>query len=359
MSGSRPAVLVLVFLMILALSGSSLAQGERSAIFILNPSARSAGMGGGGVADYTDAANVYFNPANCAFLDKVYVNGFYGKLVPDLANDVYFLNTGVSGAMLVSSDEDVDVSIGTSVRFGYLSYGDWEATSPSGENLGTASSHETYLSLTLTGGLTIGDRIRGGLGLSIKPVWINLAPSWATLEGTEGNGHTLAFDVGLVMSADIIKEEAITITPTAGVSLLNFGSSITFDNRDQAASLPKNLHFGGGIIVSILSEEFANSLGKDTPLVRVAAFFDMMDDQTVSDSDLIKSYGCEIALLKMLFLRVGKHDDERGHIKDWTYGVGAGISTAMFSVRFDYAKFPQSSDLESVDKYDVAMGIKF
>jgi len=346
--------------MILALSGSSLAQGESgAAIFILNPSARSAGMGGGGVADYTDAANVYFNPANCSFLDGIYMNGFYGKLVPELASDVYFINTGISGAMSLSDSKNTALSLGASLRFGYLSYGEWEATSPSGENLGTASSHEKYLSFTLASGLTIGDRIRGGLGLSIKPVWISLAPAWASLEGTDNNAHTLAFDVGLVMSADIIKEEAITITPTAGVSLLNFGSSMTFSNRDQTASLPKNLYFGGGIIVSVLSEEFASSLGKDTPLVRFAGFFDMMDDQVVSDSDLIKSYGCEIALLQMLFLRVGKHEDEWGDINGRTYGVGLGISTAMFSVRLDYAKFPQSSDLKSVDKYDVVLGIKF
>jgi hypothetical protein len=46
-------------------------------------------MGETGVADNSDPANIYFNPANVVGSPKVYVQGARWGVAPDLADDVW------------------------------------------------------------------------------------------------------------------------------------------------------------------------------------------------------------------------------------------------------------------------------
>jgi hypothetical protein len=304
------------------------AQGESGAgSLIIPPGARANGMGQSFVALADDATAMWWNPAGLGFVDRGAVDLMHSQLVPDLASDVFFEYIG--GVYRI---QGIGV-IGAAVQ--YLTYGEWVHTKLTPEDLGTAKSWEIA---PMVGGAV---RLMEGLsvGMNIKFVYISLAPAWATIEGTDGTGHSVAVDFGGLWKVPDFGIGGFTVSRlNLGLAVTNLGPSITFINRDQAASLPRNLRGG-----------FAYSpIWGDVGRLTVAAEV----NRPMVEFERSNTYhvGAEFVYTNLIALRVGYVHDKDGNIKDPTYGLGFVFNNR---VRIDWSSVPQDRDLARVHRWSL------
>lgn len=315
---------------ILILAPSVRAQGESGAgSLIIPPGARANAMGQTYVAIADDATAMWWNPAGLGFIDHAAVDLMHSQLVPDLAADVFFEYIGG-----VYRLQGIGV-IGASVQ--YLTYGEWVHTKLTPEELGTASSWE--IAPMIGGAVRLGERL--ALGMNLKFVYVSLAPSWATIEGTSGTGHSVAVDLGglwKVPDFDVLGFPVRRLN--LGLAVTNLGPSITFINRDQAASLPRNLR-GGFAYTPVLG---------DAARLTVAAEV----NRPLVEFERSNTYhaGAEFVYAELIAVRAGYLHDEDGWIKDYTYGLGF-----MFNNRFriDWSSVPQAEELARVHRWSVGV----
>jgi len=321
------AVVVLVALY----SGSLYAQGEAGAdCLIIAPSARANGMGQSYVALSDDATGIWWNPGGMAFVNMS-VDLMHSQLVPDLASDVFYEYFG--GAYRFEGIGTIGMAVV------YLTYGEWEHTKMSPESLGKASSWE--VAPTISGAIKLMDQI--GIGMNLKFVYVSLAPAWATLEGQEGRGHSVAVDIGALWKVPDFNMLGFKVSKlNLGLSLTNLGPSITFVNRDQAASLPRNLRVGFSYT------PFFRDFGRLTMAAEV--------NRPLVEFDRSNTFhvGGEFVYIDLIAVRAGYIHDQDGNIKDPTYGLGFIFNNRY---RIDWASIPQSQELSRVHRWSV--GITF
>ncbi|MBN1886266.1 MAG: PorV/PorQ family protein [Candidatus Krumholzibacteriota bacterium] len=319
-------------LILLTLSATAaFAQGEAGASsLIIPPSARANGMGQSFVAIADDATAIWWNPAGIAFVDRA-VDLMHTQLVPDLASDVFFDYIGG-----VYSLEGIG-TIGAALL--YLTYGDYEVTRLDPNPVGTASAWE--VAPTLSGAVKIFDTI--GIGMNVKYVYVSLAPDWATIEGQEGKGHSVAIDFGALWKIPDFSVGGFMVRNlNLGFAVTNLGPSITYVDSDQAADLPRNMRLG------FAYTPVANEFGTLT----VAADY----NRPMVEFERSSTYhaGAEFVYAQLFAARGGYIHDKDGDIKDATYGLGFILNKR---VRFDWSTVPQSSDLGRVHRW--SLGVTF
>ena len=324
-------VVAIAVLLVVAWSYSVMAQGEAGASsLIIPPSARANAMGQSYVALSDDATAIWWNPGGIAFLGTV-VDLMHTQLVPDLASDVFYEYIGGTYKL-----EGMG-TIGLAVL--YLTYGDYEVTRMDPIPIGTASAWE--VAPTVSGAIKIMDSI--GIGMNLKFVYVSLAPDWATLEGQEGKGHSVAVDIGGLWRVPEFNMLGYRISRlNLGFCVSNLGPSITYVDSDQAADLPRNLRFG-----------FAYSpLYNDVSRLTVAADF----NRPLVEFDRSNTYhfGGEFVYANLIAIRGGYIHDKDGDIKNATYGLGFIFNDR---VRIDWASVPQSEELGRVHRWSV--GVSF
>ena len=315
-----------------AASSAAFAQGESGAgSLIIPPGARANGMGQsfGAIAD--DATAMWWNPAGMAFVDYHAVDLMHSQLVPDLASDVFFEYIG--GIYKIKG-------IGTiGFALQYLTYGEWEATSPENVSLGTASSYE--IAPMLGGAIKLGNQL--SLGMNLKFIYINLAPAEVTIEGTSGTGSSVAVDFGAMWKVPDFGLAGVNIRRLdLGLTVSNLGPSITYINRDQAADLPRNLR--GSIAYTPVLSDVSKWLitGEiNRPMV---------------EWERSNTYhiGTEFLYSNLIALRLGYIHDQDGAIKAATYGLGFVFNDR---VRIDWASVPQAEELARVHRW--SLGVNF
>jgi hypothetical protein len=255
----------------------------------------------------------------------------HSQLVPDLASDVFFEYIG--GVYKIKGMG----AIGFALQ--YLTYGEWTVTGTTPEELGTASSWE--IAPMLGGALKLGDQV--SIGMNLKFIYISLAPAWATLEGTEGTGSSVAVDFGALWKIpDFGISGAMIRRMSLGLTVSNLGPSITFMNRDQAASLPRNLRgsFAWAPVWSDVSKWFITA-EINRPMVE----FERSNTYHA---------GTEFLYTNLIALRLGYVYDKDGNIESATYGLGFVFNDR---VRIDWASIPQSKDLARVHRWSI--GVNF
>jgi hypothetical protein len=276
-----------------------------------------------------DATSIWWNPGGMAFVN-VSVDLMHSQLVPDLASDVFYEYIG--GAYKVEGLGTIGAALI------YLTYGEWEHTKPgSPETFGTASSWE--VAPTVSGAIKIMDSI--GIGMNLKFVYISLAPAWATPEGEPGRGHSVAVDIGGLWKVPEFGLFGYKIRNlNLGMCFSNLGPSVTFINRDQASSLPRNLRMGFAY-TPVKSEVGAFTVAAEVnrPLVE----FDRSNTFHV---------GSEFVYIDLIAVRAGYVHDKDGNIKDPTYGLGFIFNKR---VRIDWASIPQSKELGRVHRWSVGV----
>ena len=138
------------------------------------PSARSEGMGRAYVAIADDATASWWNPAGLAFLTNRNISAMHTKLAPGLADDVYYEYLGYA-----QSTKDWG---GLAGSIAYLTYGDILGTDAEGRPTGTFTSYEIVPSVAY--GTALAKDL--AIGVNLKIIHVNYAPSWAVMEGKAG-----------------------------------------------------------------------------------------------------------------------------------------------------------------------------
>ncbi len=340
-------------LLVIIFTGPSMGQGEAGASsLIIPPSARANALGQSFVALVDDATSLWWNPAGMAFIDKSAYDLMYTQLVPDLASDVsyqYYGGIYRLGGFAV---------IGAAIQ--YLAYGEWEATGEDARSLGIASSYEFVP--TIGGAIKVTDDI--SFGMNLKFIYINLAPAWATVEGTPGTGHSVAVDFGGLWKVPDFRLGAFRFGGfwkipafgwdglynisrlNLGIAVSNIGPSVTFQNRDQAAHLPRNLRIG------FAYTPVANEITTVTVVGDINK--SLVDYFSEEDYDRSNTYhgGFEVIYVDLLVIRAGYVHDKDGDIRDTTYGLGFLFNKML---RIDYASVPQASDLARVHRWSIGV----
>jgi hypothetical protein len=331
MARTKRLILLSIFI-ITAASSAVYAQGEAGAgSLIIPPGARANGMGQSFGAIANDATAMWWNPAGMAFVDHTALDLMHSQLVPDLASDVFFEYIG--GIYRIKGIG----TIGFAIQ--YLTYGEWTVTGTTPDELGTASSWE--VAPMIGGAVKLGDQL--SLGMNLKFVYISLAPAWATLEGTEGTGSSVAIDFGALWKVPDFGLSSMMIRRLSlGLNVSNIGPSITFMNRDQAASLPRNLRgsFAWAPIWSEVSKWFLTA-EINRPMVE----FERSNTYHV---------GTEFLYANLIALRLGYVYDKDGNVEAATYGLGFAFNNR---VRIDWASVPQAQDLARVHRW--SLGVNF
>jgi hypothetical protein len=317
---------VLAGLILGLVAGATEVSAQTAALSLsIPPTGRANGMGQAYVAIADDGTATWWNPGGLAFQGQHKdANITYAKLVPGLADDVFFAfpaysfpvrNWGTFGASLV-----------------YVSYGTSQATSSTGEDLGTFTSYE--IAPTLSYGTKIMNSL--GVGASFKYVRVQLAPALPGLPGA-GKGSTVAFDFGALYK---IPGNLVNL----GLAVQNLGPNISFIADDRKDPIFRNLKAGFAV----------NAFEREGTKVLLTGDLNQLlvkgerSDGTARYPKPIYNVGGEVSYNNIIALRGGYVKDDEGSIKDPTYGLGFGYR----SIQFDYASIPQAKDPETGTRLD-------
>lgn len=300
-------------------AGTANAQAEAGAqSLLIAPGARSDGMGRAFVAVANDANAVWWNPGGLAFTTGHEISTMYTKLVPDLADDVFYSHT--------SYVQHVEGWGGIGFSFGYLSYGESIATDGDGNELGTFTSYE--VAPTVAYGTELMKDM--GFGVALKFVRVDLAPADKTLDRAKGAGSTFGADLGVLYKLPQWKS-------SVGLAIQNLGPNISYIDADQSDPIGRNAKFG----IAVAPFE--------TELYRVLIAADV-NRSLLPHGAWIENAGGEFEFNRLLALRLGYVYDPRGTIKDLTYGLGLNFR----GIRVDYASVPQSEFLNRVSRFSAS-----
>ena len=308
-----------LFLLLTGYAGTASAQAEAGAqSLLIAPGARSDGMGRASVALASDANAVWWNPGALAFVTGRDAAFMYTKLVPDLADDVFF--------SYMSYAQHVEGWGGIGASLGYLSYGKSIATDVDGNELGTFTSYE--IAPTIAYGTEIMKDM--GFGVSLKLVRVDLAPADKTQDRAAGRGTTFAADLGGLYKLPKWKT-------SVGMAIQNLGPNISYIDADQSDPLGRNVKFGVAV-APVETEQYRVMIAAD------------VNKSLLTNGAWIENVGGEFEFNRLLALRVGYINDPRGTIQDLTYGLGLGYH----GIRLDYASVPQSEFLDRVYRFSAS-----
>jgi len=337
----KPLALAVALLTALAPTAAFAGSTAGAASLQIPPDARAEGMGRFFNAVADDAFAPWWNPAGLAFLKGWNAGLMHAKLVPGLADDVYYEYLGVTNS--------VEGWGGVAGTFTYLNYGTSTATNPgSSEGIGTFSSYEFSPSIAL--GTSVLPNV--GVGANLKLVHVSLAPEQYAGQGA-GSGTSFAVDLGWLYRMDhqsdnILGMGAGTMSVGLGVTVANLGPDISLTQGKKSDPMPRNLKVGLAWGAKIpQSYSFLVGAAVEKNLVFTDIPDSIRKDLTFADKhDVIMSGGLEVGLMDLVFGRVGYIYDDPGEIKNWTFG--AGFHLKEFGL--DFASIPQAKDLDRVSK---------
>jgi hypothetical protein len=332
------------------------AQDIGTAIFDIAPAIRSYGMGNVGVADAADPLNAFCNPAVIPSAGDIFLSSSYGRVFPDLVSGAYILHAVAGAGFSLPVGNSSELHLGGSVGFARLDYGEWEY--PRNENvyLKSCPGSETAGTLAMGGELILEHKLHVGMGVALKPVWIRpeRCNGIHSVNPTP-KGDGIAFDLGLLISGDLLSRSDLRLSPSVGFSALNLGSDLEVWNMDARPALPANLRLGLGLRLEGRPARFH---WMQAPLYTAAVNCDWSEYYKYENWSLWGA-GAEAALLQALFLRVGYIGNHEANIEDVTFGVGLGVTTKAFRARIDYANVPQAEELNHVHKFGITCGVNF
>lgn len=334
--------------LVFALAGESWPVSNTGAIVLKTPvSSRARALGETGVADNTDPANVWFNPANVVGPARVYAQGTSWYVAPDTYEDMY-VRGGNGGLSYETGAEGQPLSLAMDVSFAKFSYGQSIATDPTGVPLGTFEPWEKSFSVALGAGYLFQNGLDLRLGAAVKQFWAEYLPAEFTMEGSDLEMDAVAFDVGATLA---LRRPASgwSLTPALAVACVNMGSDMEGPFGGEVP-LPTRLHAG----TSLCAEGPATRiLGGDVPMVAVVCNLDVTE--RFHDEPFSVGFGTELSLARIAFLRMGvfslsseEDTDEDG----FNWGFGFGIPAGSFRARFDYT---QPSGVNDQNVYGLAL----
>ncbi len=358
--------LFLMFTLMMSFSSMLHAQGPGEAavpFLLINPGARSGGMGESGVALASDATAVYWNPAGLAFqfLDpekdsRGEVSLMHAKWLPqfnfsDLFYDFLAARYYVDGIGM----------IGAGITF--LNLGENVATSTTGQEYDRFRSQEYAFTLSYATQL----KSNLGIGVNLKVIRSELAPESINVgnESTNGRATGVAIDMGVMWMPDYeIFENRLTF----GANMSNFGPAIFYNDEAQSDPLPTNLRIG--IAYKVIDDEFNQmtvTYDANKPLYRrdgdkaenfiTAAFYSSWFEGKLSDrwNAITHSVGLEYWYGDLIALRTGYFYENKDFGGRQFLTFGAGLKYNIFNFDFGYISDDKDSPLSDTIRYSLAV----
>lgn len=325
----RWMILVIAVLALFPSAAMAVSEGAPAALQpLLTPSARASAMGQAFVAVADDATATYWNPAALARRYTPSLALMYSKLVPDLADDIGYYH-------FAYSRPGWGGSLGFSVIF--LSFGKSTIVHDDGSSGGDFSSFDFVPQFSY--GANLNDRL--ALGFSFKFIYSKLADPIPELAISDGTGKSIAGDISALYS---IPEVNVDI----GAIFQNLGPNLAYNDEDQAEDLPRALRLGAAWSPVITSAAASDG----TLLHQFLVTGEVTKPLVNADDEAIFKGGAEYEFYDFIALRFGYVDDSDGDITDFTYGAGFSLRRhAKIGLRFDFASFPQATDLDRVNRF--------
>lgn len=296
------------------------------------PDARSGGMGDAGIAVSPDANSIYYNLAKTPFIEaKGGIAASYNPWMKEAADDMYLL--AVAGFYRFADDQ----ALSASVR--YFSLGNTPFIDYSGNKLMSFKPVEYTLELGYARQLSP----RIGIGITGRYIHSRLATGDASGASYKA-GNAAAADVSFYYNGLVEKKGW-----TAGLSLSNLGSKISYAGREQRDFLPASLNAGGSF-TEMLDEENTISFMLDVNKLLVPAVPANAEGmKAYRETGVMKSwfesfdndawqlgFGTEYRYKDLLYLRTGyrRRSYAAGNWQSITAGIGLQWNQAM--VNFSY-----------------------
>jgi len=352
---------VSVSLLVLCFAIASRASSQSGAqLQNIGPDARAEGMGRAFTAVAEGPATVWWNPGALGLAQPVVGELSFGKLVPDLANDIWFASVGGAGRLGL---------LGLGGHFGYLNHGKSIVTDEIGNIIGRFRSWE--YDARAGAGIDLAkafapqsDLFHWGIGGSFKLFHVHDAPAQFILDGSSGIATSWDLDVGTVTALRVPVVLASSDTPEHP-SYLTVSAAGVIRN-----ALVHHIRFGGDAYP--LGRYDRVGLAMEAKLFHSPDFGHLFRGLLTADANgvflrpdhnetPILNYGIEGTLLGILSGRSGYIFDRDGDIRGWTWGAGIGIEpgeqTSLglpIGGRLDVANVPQARGLARVWKFGLS-----
>ena len=275
-----------LFMALLLAAPASAGLNSGAAFLKVNPSARSAALGGAYVTA-ASADSLFFNPAGLAPLAKAEFAAMHAQWLLDTRYDTLALAA--------------PTKLGTfGVGAARLGAGGFEGRTADRKVAGGFAAQDSLYAVSLARGVMP----RTGVGASLKFIRSEIGPYSA---------QTLALDLG-------VRKELVAKPVTLGFSIQNLGKGLKF--LDQEDSLPMAVAAGA-------SWRLAGVLGLSGEL-----------RHEVRDGKLTASIGTEYSFLGSLALRAGYASNAVKQGGSPMSGLGAGLGLRWKAVSADYGFTP-------------------
>jgi hypothetical protein len=276
---------------------------------------RNFAMGWTGVADDASPANVYYNPANIAFYDRLYWNANY----LDWPYELYFFDVGVFGGHASELSGDRTLYIAAAVRYFRMdSDAPWMRTIFLPDGTGKEFDIADWaVPITIAAGYST-RHLDIGVGSTVK-----LAYSRVGGETFDATG----VDLGAIARTKVTPWDNAELSLALGASAINLGDGPTLDSYETDLPLEYRVGLGVG-----LAGYGGDSRG-GAAIWRVSGNIENIDTKSKEDY----AAGVEFGVLDTAFLRVGHRGDDLSMPGDyWGFGLSARIGA--FVISFDYAR---------------------
>ena len=283
---------------------------------------------GGGAADGTVAANLYYNPANLISLGGFEIAGE----TQNWFGEVDFYNFGGASRFRVG-DGAKKIHIG--VGLWYARQENVDVTVMSQGDGSTLETTDSYLNLALALGVRT-ERFEIGMGGAVKPVWIEFA-------SVDEKVTAWAFDVGFKFGGLLVEKNGHAFTGSAGSSILNAGQDAKGDKA--FSELPTEIRAGVAVCYKtpVINTRGQNqvpalALFLNAEIVDRSLQREIQADTGSLNPPFASLIGAEACLINVFNLRIGWLDDGiAGHVLSGTYGIGLQFANEKFRFALDLA----------------------
>jgi len=307
---------------------------SQSALFLLiSPVTTLNGMGEIGVGlPYEDHGAAYYNPAN-GFLNSPSLSASESSLrmlwLPGLVDDMFLehdhfrVSYGMSQYPLQFNLHQYET---------YLDAGVQQYTDANGLSLGTFRTWFKANALVLAAqyaGSVRGLPLETSYGVASKQIKQHLSDEYKTGNVVFDRGLLIGVPLNLKLKNDLV----LTLKPSFGMSTVNIGSSVVFEDEEQADPLPTAARAGIGISTSV-------PLSQDWNLFQYRAgnaAMDVLDaPRTSGDQPIAYQKGLgDIKFFKHVIMSEPDDDPERGHDVEITRGHEFSFLD-LYSIRFGH-----------------------
>ena len=319
--------------------------------------ARVTAMGRAGVAVINNAHSPLYNPGMLPFMDGIQCAYSYNP--SSFSNHIYY-------ASLLTSIK----SVKTSIHYGLFDVAKGIAMDNTGATYSINPQYDYW-------GISVGHKIRKfGIGITAKYFKSN---------NGEVKDNTLACNIGVLYSHDILVKKRYKSTINAGVSLSNIGGSLDYDIPGESYGLPNTLRIGYSVTTQLPKKEH-----RFIPLIITHNFqySDVLNYLYKYNPDYYKGiksagWGIEMMLYEILALRTGYHYRTKyryvSHGEDsetveynyismhtgTTYGFGLNVPLKYFkkswrsTISYNYSKFPLGGIQSHLDFHTISLNYSY